>query len=85
MLHFDPDCSPVNVGMGYHSDGTGGAAGRRFHRGLRHRYVAMNYPGGVKSVRVEEGVVYIQESSLSEEEKAELRKILSDTIRGHQG
>jgi hypothetical protein len=38
----------------------------------------MNYPSSVKSIRVDGGVVYIQAESLSEEEKTELHKMLSD-------
>jgi Protein of unknown function (DUF1207) len=49
-----------------------------FIRGYVTALVAMNYPGSVKSITVDGGVVYIQTESLSEEEKTELRKMLSD-------
>jgi len=49
-----------------------------FIQGYVTAIVAMNYPGSVESIRVDDGVVYIQTESLSEEEKTELRKMLSD-------
>jgi hypothetical protein len=49
-----------------------------FIRGYVTALVAMNYPGSIKSIRVDGGVVYIQAESLSEEEKTELHKMLSD-------
>ena len=49
-----------------------------FIQGYVTALVAMNYPGSVKSIRVDGEVVYIQAESLSEEEKAELHKMLSD-------
>jgi hypothetical protein len=52
--------------------------GDEFIQGYATAVVAMNYPDGVESIRVDGGVVYLQAKSLSEEEKAELHKMLSD-------
>jgi Protein of unknown function (DUF1207) len=49
-----------------------------FIQGYVTALIAMNYPGSVKSIRVDAGVVYLQAASLSEEEKTELLKMLSD-------
>ena len=55
-----------------------------FIRGYSTAVVAMNYPGSVVSIRVDDGMVYIQGIELSEEEKLKLRKMLSD-IEGVTG
>jgi Protein of unknown function (DUF1207) len=52
--------------------------GDEFIQGYATAVVAMNYPGTVESIRVAAGVIYLQGESLSEEEKTELRKMLSD-------
>jgi len=49
-----------------------------FIRGYATALIAMNYPGSVESIKVEDGTVYIHTVSLSEEEKTELRKMLTD-------
>ena len=49
-----------------------------FIQGYASAIVAMNYPAGVESIRVDDGVVYLQGFTLSEEEQTELRKMLSD-------
>ena len=49
-----------------------------FIRGYATAVVALNYPDGVESIRVDGGVVYLQAESLSEDEKAQLHKMLSD-------
>jgi len=49
-----------------------------FIRGYAAAVVALNYPDGVESIRVDGGVVYLQAESLSEDEKAQLHKMLSD-------
>jgi len=52
--------------------------GDEFIQGYATAVVAMNYPDGVESIRVDGGVVYLQAESLSEEEKAQLHKMLSN-------
>ena len=52
--------------------------GDEFIQGYATAVIAMNYPGGVESIRVDGGVVYLQAESLSDEEKAQLQKMLSD-------
>lgn len=52
--------------------------GDEFIQGYATAVVAMNYPAGVESITVEDGVVYLRGVSLSEEDKTELSKILSD-------
>ena len=52
--------------------------GDDFIRGYATAVVALNYPEGVESIRVDGGMVYLQAESLSEEEKAHLHKMLSD-------
>ena len=49
-----------------------------FIRGYASAVVAMNYPAGVESIRVDDGVVYLQGVTLSKEEQTDLRKMLSD-------
>ena len=49
-----------------------------FIQGYASAAVAMNYPAGVESIRVDDGVVYLQGVTLSEEEQTELHKMLSD-------
>ena len=49
-----------------------------FIQGYASAVVAMNYPVGVESIRVDGGVVYLQGVTLSEEEQTELHKMLSD-------
>jgi hypothetical protein len=62
--------SVLTVQAGQHSN--------EFIQGYVTAIIGINYPGSVESIRVEGGVVYIQTGSLSEEEKTELRKMLSD-------
>jgi len=52
-----------------------------FIRGYASAIVAMNYPADVESIRVDDGVVYLQGVTLSKKEQTELRKMLSD-IKG---
>ena len=52
--------------------------GDEFIQGYATAVVAINYPDGVESIRVDGGVVYLQAESLSKEEKAELHKMLSN-------
>jgi hypothetical protein len=49
-----------------------------FIRGYASAVVAMNYPAGVESIRVDDGVVYLDGVTLSEKEQTELHKMLSD-------
>jgi len=49
-----------------------------FIQGYASAVVAMNYPASVESIRVDDGVVYLQGVTLSEEEQTELHKMLSD-------
>ena len=49
-----------------------------FIQGYASAAVAMNYPAGVESIRVDDGVVYLRGVTLSEEEQTELHKMLSD-------
>ncbi len=49
-----------------------------FIQGYASAIVAMNYPAGVESIRVDDGVVYLQGFTLSEEEQTELHKMLSN-------
>ena len=49
-----------------------------FIRGYASAVVAMNYPAGVESIRVDDGVVYLDGVTLSEKEQTELHKLLSD-------
>ena len=49
-----------------------------FIQGYATAVVAINYPGSVKSVKVDSGVVYLVGESLSQEEKTALHKLLSD-------
>ena len=51
--------------------------GDKFIHGYATAVVAMNYPDGFESIRVDCAVVYFQPKSLSEEEKAQLHKMLS--------
>ncbi len=52
--------------------------GDEFIQGYATAVVALNYPDGVESIRVDSGVVYLQAEYLSKEERADLHKILSD-------
>ena len=49
-----------------------------FIQGYASAVVAMKYPAGVESIRVDDGVVYLQGVTLSEEEQTKLHKLLSD-------
>ena len=49
-----------------------------FIQGYASAIVAMNYPAGVESIRVDDGVVYLQDFTLSEDEKTKLHKMLSN-------
>ena len=53
-----------------------------FIQGYASAVVAMKYPAGVESIRVDDGVVYFQGVTLSEEEQTKLHKMLSD-VEGH--
>ena len=49
-----------------------------FIQGYASAVVTMNYPASVESIRVDDGVVYLQGVTLSEEEQTELQKMLSN-------
>jgi hypothetical protein len=55
-----------------------------FIQGYASAIVAMNHPAGVESIRVDDGVVYLQGVTLSEEEQTELHKMLFD-VEGVKG
>jgi hypothetical protein len=68
------------LAFGWASLQTGWAASPSddFIRGYASAVVAMNYPGSVESIRVDNGVLYLQSIELSEEEKLKLGRMLSD-------
>ena len=49
-----------------------------FIRGYATAIIAEHFPAGVETIRVENGVVYLEGLDLSETEKSEIQKILSD-------
>jgi hypothetical protein len=49
-----------------------------FIQGYASAIIAMNYPAGIQSIRVDDGVVYLEDVTLSEKEQTELHKLLSD-------
>ena len=55
-----------------------------FIRGYTSAVIAMNYPKSVEIIRVDNGVIFIQADILSDKEKTELRKMLSD-VEGVMG
>ena len=53
-----------------------------FIQGYASAVADMKYPAGVESIRVDDGVVYLQGVTLSEEEQKKLHKLLSDVELG---